>query len=81
MQIASQVEGSEMTDLQDLAIAAHGGLERWSGFTSASVHPRVYAIDADGPVNRGLMLVSIDLDRIAFASAPVPSSPISPARG
>jgi hypothetical protein len=27
---------------------------------------RVYPIDADGSVNRGLLLVSIDLDQVRF---------------
>jgi hypothetical protein len=30
-----------MPDLRDFAIAAHGGLERWNGFTTASAHLRV----------------------------------------
>jgi hypothetical protein len=72
----------EKSSLRDLTIAAHGGLDRWNGYTSLTAHLRngggLWALkdgvlaDANVRVDlhrqfaRDVLLVSIDLDGITF---------------
>jgi hypothetical protein len=63
-----------MSDLLNIAIAAHGGLERWSQFRTLRAKMkirgairRVYAYDAEGQKVPEPPLVSIDIEDASFS--------------
>ena len=72
-----------MSDLLELAVAAHGGLERWNRFRTLQAKMaiggaifdgikvpttrRVYAHDAQGQKIPEPLLVSIDIEGLSFS--------------